>query len=87
MEFKITCRDEDGTPTHVHTNDGFVQTSRKFEPEEDGWMETQPYPRNFIAVKIGRQTEALIAEVNALRRENFRLEASEKRWMSAYGFK
>jgi hypothetical protein len=49
-------------------------------------METQLDPRDFLAVEIGRQTEALIHEVNALRRENFQMKQSEKRWMGACGF-
>ena len=80
MYFEITGRDDKGQPTHVITDDGFMQTSRKFDPDNDGWMEDQLDPRDFIAVKIGKQTEALIREVNALRRENFRLKQSEKRW-------
>lgn len=86
MHFEITERDHDGKPTSVFTDDGFVQTGRKFDPDQDGWMEGQLDPRDFLAVKIGRQTEALIHEVNALRRENFYLKQSEKRWMSACGF-
>ena len=84
MKFEITSRDEEGNPTYVHTDDGFVQTSRKFEQESDGWMEYQLDPRDFVAVNIGRQMESLIHEVNALRRENFHLRQSEKRWMSAF---
>lgn len=81
----ITERDKKGNPTYVCTDNGFVQTARKFDPENDGWMEYQLDPRDFLAVKIGRQTEQLIHEINELRRENFELKKSEKRWMSACG--
>ncbi len=85
MKFEITARDDEGNPTHVFTDDGFMQTGRKFNHEEDGWMEDQLDPRDFMAVRIGRQMEDLIYEVNALRRENFRLKQSEKKWMAACG--
>ena len=71
--FEITGWDDQGNPTHVNLDDGFVQTSRRFEAERDGWMVHQLNPADFLGVKLGRQTEALIDEVNRLRRENFEL--------------
>ncbi len=85
MKFEIS-RDENGAPDHVYTDDGFMQTSRAFDPDVDGWMEDQLDPHDFVAVKIGQQTEQLIAEVNALRRENWCLQKSNREWMSAAGF-
>lgn len=72
MFFEIT-RDEDGKPTHVFTDDGYLGIHRKFEPENDGWMENQLSYDKFPAVQIGRDTEYLIDEVNRLRREVFGL--------------
>ena len=69
MQFETTARDKEGNPT-----------GWKFEPENDGGMEGQLDPRDFLAVKIGHQTEALIHEVNALRRENFLRRAKRGGW-------
>ena len=73
MQFEITSRDEKGNPTQVATDDGFMQTSRPFVAEEDGWMEDQIDPRRFPIINAGRQMESLVHEVNTLRRENFDL--------------
>ena len=79
MHFKIN-RDEDGKPIDVFIDDGMVQTNRKFEPEQDGWMLQQLKPMNFLAVEMGRQTEDLILEVNSLRQENFELRRQLKQF-------
>lgn len=80
MHFEITY-DDHGKPVHVCTDDGFMQTSRPFDPEEDGWMLDQLDESMFPAIKAGRQMAALVAEVNALRRENYRLKKSADSWM------
>lgn len=85
LRFEISY-DNDGKPVHVSTFDGFAHISRPFDPETDGWMEDQLDPRDFPAIRAGRDMEALVAEVNYLRRENFRLRQSEKMWMNACGF-
>jgi len=77
LHFEIDY-DENGKPYYVRTDDGFMQTGRKFDEDTDGWMETQLDPSDFIAVKIGRQMESLIHEINELRRENFTLKQNEK---------
>lgn len=77
MEFKISY-DENGKPYHVSTDDGFVQCSRPFNSETDGWMETQLDYRDFPIIQAGRQMEMLVAEVNALRRELFSYKQEEE---------
>jgi len=72
MKFKLD-RDADGNPVHVHTDDGFMQSSRKFDPEQDGWMEDQLDASEFPAIRTGRDIEWLVYEVNRLRRENFHM--------------
>ena len=79
MYFELT-RDEDGKPTHVLTNDGFVTASRPFVPEEDGWMEDQLDPLDFSLIAFGRQMESLVREVNLLRREVFILKRRIRIW-------
>lgn len=69
--FEITY-DTDGKPVRVCTDDGFMQTSRPFDPAEDGWMLDQLDPRGFPEIRTGQRVAALVAEVNALRRENWR---------------
>lgn len=78
MSFDIDY-DENNKPVYVRTDDGFMQTGRKFADEKDGWMLDQLNVNDFLAVKIGRQMELLINEVNALRRENFSFKQAEKR--------
>jgi hypothetical protein len=43
-----------GLPTNVFIDNAYMQTSRPFDIEEDGWMLDQLKPTDFIAVKIGR---------------------------------
>ena len=83
MRFDITGRDENGRPTHVCTDDGFMQTSRPYDDDSDGWMESQLDRRDFIAIEMGRMTEALVNEVNRLRRDNFRLQKQLDMWTKA----
>jgi len=70
---KIVNRDGEGNPTRVHIDDGFMQCARPYDSETDGWMENQLAPHDFPAIQVGRDMEYLVAEVNALRRENYRL--------------
>lgn len=69
--YELYAYDNNGLPTMVGIDNGFMKTSRPFDIEEDGWMLDQLNPRDFIAVKIGRDTERLVNEVNDLRRELF----------------
>lgn len=85
LQFEIHY-DENDKPVSVNTFDGFAHISRPFNPEEDGWMEYQLNKKDFPAIRAGRQIEALVDEVNYLRRENFRLKKSEEMWMGAAGF-
>jgi len=78
MEFELSGLGKDGKPTRVRTNDGFMQTARKFDEETDGWMLDQLDPNDFEIIRMGRQTQALVNEVNRLRRENFQLNRSIK---------
>ena len=73
---------EDGKPTRVNTDDGFVKCSRAFDEETDGWMLEQLDPRDFPLIMAGRQMENMVYEINRLRRENFELRKSEQRWLS-----
>ncbi len=84
MQFEITSRDENDKPLYVNTFDGYAHIHRPFDEEQDGWMEDQLDPRDFEAVRIGRQMEALILEVNNLRRENFRLKKQTESRCGAY---
>ena len=85
MHFEIR-RDEHGKPTHVSTDDGFAQCSRRFDPETDGWMLEQLEHREFPAIRAGRQTAQLVDEVNFLRRENWNLRKQVEQWQTAAGF-
>ena len=49
MGFELS-RDADGKPYHVCSDDGFAIISRPFNPEEDGWMEDQLDPGDFLAI-------------------------------------
>jgi len=85
MQFHITY-DESGDPIHVHTDNGFMQTSRKFDHDTDGWMLDQLNPMEFQAIRAGRDMEYLVAEVNTLRRRLFELEKQNDSWRKAAGF-
>ena len=76
--YTITSRDKNYKPTHVSIDDGYMQTSRPFNPETDAWMEDQLDHSSFKSVVAGREAEWLIDEVNRLRRENFELKRIEK---------
>jgi len=76
MNFKIVAVDDEGSPTRICTDDGFMQTSRKFIPDEDGWMLNQLDPKDFPIIEQGRLVESLVYEVNALRRKVFSLNRS-----------
>lgn len=65
--------DEQGNPRRVHVN-GYGEYIRPYDADKDAWMLMQLDPLDFEAVRTGRQMEALIAEVNALRAQNFKLE-------------
>ncbi len=86
MHFELSDYDDTGKPTRVNTDDGFIQCSRRFIKEEDGWMLDQLNANDFPIVRAGRQVEAMINEINALRKEVFHLKQSEKQWMVAAGF-
>ncbi len=73
MSYSFTGHDAEGNPTHVCTDNGFIQTNRSFNKDEDGWMLDQLNPYDFEAIKIGKQMEDLIMEVNYLRRKVFKL--------------
>jgi len=77
MLFKIIAVDDEGNPTRVHTNDGFIQTAREFIPDKDGWMLDQLDPIDFPAILQGRDMAYLVDEVNRLRRELFHLKKQE----------
>jgi hypothetical protein len=85
MKFQI-IRDDAGIPVRVNTDDGYVQSSRAFQPEEDGWMEDQLSHRDFPAIRHGDDMAALVDEVNRLRRENFHLKNECNQWRKATGF-
>jgi len=86
MKFIITGRDDNGNPTHVNTDDGFMLCSRPFDPDEDGWMEDQLDPSAFPAIQTGRDMEWLVTEVNRLRRDNFYLNSELKLYRKVVGF-
>ena len=86
MEFQIT-RNEKGEPVHVSTNNGFMMVSRASVPEQDGWMGSQIDPRDFLAIRIGKDTEYLVAEVNSLRRKLFQSEQTAESYRRAAGFR
>lgn len=81
MAHKIAAYNEDGTPSRVHIHSGFMETSRPYNQEKDGWIETQLNPYDFEVVRVGRETESLLHEINALRRENFELKQIEKEYL------
>lgn len=85
MSIQVSCRDENGKPTHVDFDDGFVYGSRPYKQDEDAWIEGQLDPNDFIAIRIGADTEWLIHQVNKLKRENFLLKREVKLWQKAQG--
>ena len=76
MSFEVTGYDKDGNPSHVVTDDGYMQCGRPFDKDKDGWMLNQLNPLDFDAIQTGRQMESLVDEINHLRRENYRLNNS-----------
>ena len=82
MQFEIDY-DHDGKPVYVRMFDGVAHIGRPFEPKTDGWMLDQLDPREFPIIRAGRQMESLLNEVNALRRENWKLKQTNKEWQSA----
>jgi len=86
MYAEITNRDETGNPSHVYTDAGFCMTSRPYNEDNDVWIEDQLDPSKFLAIRVGRDTEYLVAMVNKLKRENFHLKGELKMWMKASGF-
>lgn len=86
MSTKITCRANDGTPLHVESDDGFAKSCRPYDEDEDGWIEDQLDPSQFVAIQIGDDTRWLTQRVNSLQRENFRLKQELKMWKKAAGF-
>lgn len=81
---RIISRDDKGNPTKVHTDDGYMETCRNYDPETDGWIDDQLHPDDFSIIQMGRQMEALVNEINALRRENFRLRKNEEKYLKSY---
>lgn len=86
MPTKIACRANDGTPLSVESDDGFAMTHRPYVADEDGWIEDQLDPGQFVAIQIGNDTSWLVQRVNSLQRENFRLKQELKMWKKAAGF-
>lgn len=78
----ITSYDENGVPIRVAEDNGFVQSSRPYDPERDGWLLNQLDPRRFIGSQIGAEIDFLIAEVNQLRRKVYEQEQELKTWRS-----
>lgn len=86
MSARITMRDDEGRPLRVETDDGFCLHSGPYDEKLHGWIDDQLDPETFTAIIIGRQTEWLVANVNALRRRNWQLEQELEQWKSAAGF-
>lgn len=86
MQAEVLWRDEDGNPARVAFDDGFAQWTTNYDPDEHGWVDQMLDPNDFPIIRAGREMEMLVARVNQLQRENFRLKQSEKRWMAACGF-
>ena len=74
MTHRITGRDENGVPTYVHINDGFMEISRPYDKDQDGWIDEQLVMSDFPLVEAAMDIRTLILEVNYLRRENYRLQ-------------
>jgi hypothetical protein len=77
--YELYAYDEKGLPTMVSIDNGFMRTSLPFNMEEHGWLLDQLNPMDYIAVKIGRDTEHLVSEVNRLKRELFETKRKLKR--------
>jgi len=80
---RIIARDSQGNPIRVHEDNGFMETCHDFDPDKDGWIEQQLDVNDFPIISMGRQMQALIYEVNTLRRENFQLKKNEERYLKA----
>lgn len=85
MITEITSRDLNGTPRSVFIDDGFMQHSRPYQADEDGWIDQQLDPDDFEAIRTGQQMSQLVSLVNSLKRKNFQLEQELKRWKKASG--
>lgn len=70
MRFELSY-DNEGKPVHVSTFDGFAHISRPFEPEQDGWMEDQLNPRDFPAIRAGRDMASWASRTTCPCRANF----------------
>lgn len=86
MHARVTSRDESGKPLTIEIEDGFMLSHGPYNPEEHGWIETQIDDSAFPMIRAGQQLEQLLDEVNALRRENWRLKQQLKAWIGAAGF-
>lgn len=85
MHTEITDRDSAGNPRRVFTDNGFIQSSRPYDPREDGWIDDQLDPEDFEAIRTGQQMSQLVHMVNSLKRKNFHLEQELKMWKKASG--
>jgi len=77
MSFKFLNYDKEGIPIRVQTYDGYCETVRDFNIEEDGWMLNQIDIMDYEAVKQAQGIQSLVSEINYLRRENFNLKRKD----------
>jgi len=73
MSFKFLSYDKEGIPIRVQTYDGYCETVRNFNIEEDGWMLNQIDIMDYDTVRQAEVLKSLANELNVLRRENFEL--------------
>lgn len=75
---EVIARDADGNPTRVVEYTGGMEIARSYDPEIDSHVDSMLDPHEFTVVRIGREVEQLVREVNRLRKENGRLLARVK---------
>ena len=83
---QVLGRDENGKPTHILEDTGFMQVSRPYNEKADGYIDDLVYPDEFIAVRMGDEVKHLVSRINSLIRENHRLRSEVEVYRKASGF-
>ncbi len=83
---QVIGRDADGSPSHILEDNGFMQVSRKYDPDHDGYIDSLVHAEDFLAVRLGDEVASLVRQINNLIKENHQLRVERDRWQKACGF-
>ncbi len=83
---QVLGRDENGKPTHILEDTGFMQVSRPYNEKADGYIDDLVYPEDFMAVRMGDEVRLLVTKLNMLIKENHRLRSEVEVYRKASGF-